>query len=263
LDDDCLLFEEDLVMLSAENNTRYRAIVGVTCWIVTTRFDGKFAHHFLTGRVEGAKKWEMRCAVWFLEFLVNTIDWPLVLGGPIIDLEVMSDASHAIMKERRSVACHFLRTGPLSGAVYAEVETLKIAVPSIFEAEVRAASRAIDTLLYGLSVVEEMKFVNLNSKRVRIDSEGGLEWFLTSKITERSRHFQIRYFHVRHNVQEGICRMEWVPGPENESDMLSKVMTVRGHTSCARRLLGHCLVQGLNIRGIIESEIVTHDTYDL
>ena len=108
-----------------------------------------------------------------------------------------------------------------------------------------------------------MKFINLNSKRVRIDSEGGLEWFLTSKITERSRHFQIRYFHVRHNVQEGICNMEWVPGPDNESDMLSKVMSVRGHTSCARRLLGHCLVQGLNIRGIIESEIVTHDTYDL
>ena len=38
--------------------------------------------------------------------------------------------------------------------------------------------------------------------------------------------------------------------------MLTKVMSVRGNTKCARKLLGHCLLQGRGITGIIEVDTV-------
>jgi len=256
LEEDELLGEEDRVFLSEADTSMYRGIVGITGWIVTTRFDGKFAHHVTASRMNAPRRWDMRCAVWFVEFLVNTVDWPLVLGGPIIDMEVMSDGSHAIMPERRSIIAHFLRTGPMSGAVYAEVETVKVAVTNIFEVEVKAASNAVDTLQYGITVATELRFHNENSRRVRVDNEGSIEWFSTTRVTERSRHFQIRYFHVRHSTQEGLCNMEWVMGDDNDVDMLTKVMSVRGNTTCARKLLGHCLVQGRNLRGVIECDTV-------
>ena len=210
LEEEELLFEEDRAFLNEESTTAYRGIVGITGWIVTTRFDGKFAHHVAASRMNKPRRWDLRCAVWFVEFLVNTVDWPLVLGGPIIDIEVMSDGSHAIMPERRSIIAHFMRTGPLSGAVYAEVETVKIAVTNIFEVEVKAASNAVDTLQYGITILNELRFRNENSRRVRVDNEGSIEWFSSNRVTERSRHFQIRYFHVRHSAQEGLCNMEWV-----------------------------------------------------
>ena len=45
-------------------------------------------------------------------------------------------------------------------------------------------------------------------------------------------------------------------GDDNESDMMTKVMSVRGNTTCARKMLGHCLVQGKSLRGVIECDTV-------
>jgi len=52
-----------------------------------------------------------------MEFIVNTIDVPLVLGGPLLNAEVMSDASLAILPQATSICGHFCRTGPKSDAV--------------------------------------------------------------------------------------------------------------------------------------------------
>ncbi len=102
----------------------------------------------------------------------------------------------------------------------------------------------------------DLQYDNLGSRLVTVDSESVVEWFDTTKINARSRHVQIKYYHIRHSVQEGLCCFGWEEGGENETDMLTKVMSVRGNTKCARKLLGHCLLQGRGIQGIIEAETV-------
>ena len=214
--------------------------------------DTKFSFHVVAGFSQAPNEWNMYTIIWFLEFIILTADWPLVLGGPQVDFEVMTDASFGIMKERRSIKANFGRTGPLSGAVCANVDTVKVAVTSVFEVEVMAASDGVDTLQYGLNILEDLRIKNNDSRRLRVDNEGSLEWFEGQKVSVRSRHFQYKYYHARHSVEENLVHMEFVSGEENEADILTKILGAKRYLTLARKILGHWLVLGKGIRGIIE-----------
>jgi hypothetical protein len=189
-----------------------------------------------------------------LEFFINTSDWPLVLGGPKVDFEVMSDASFGIMKEKRSIKANFGRTGPLPGAVCANVDTVRVAATNVFEVEVMAASDGVDTMQYGLNILEDLVIENGNSKLLRVDNEGSIEWFENKRISSRSRHIQMKYFHTRHSIEENLINMEFVSGEENEADILTKVLGADRYRVLARKILGHPLVSGKGLSGVIELE---------
>ena len=241
--------------INSEGTAMLRGIVGCIGWITTIRFDCKFAYHVIAGRTSSARLWDLYCAAWCLEFLKFSVDWPLVLGGPIIDLRAMTDASLAIMEERKSIKSNFMRTGPLSGAILAEVDTIRAAVTSIFDAEVMAASDGVDNLSYGINLLSELAYENEGSLEVMVDSESAIEWFNSKKIGERSRHLQLKYFHCRHFVQDGLCRLCFVQGDKNTADLLTKVVSVRLHRFHARDILGHKLIAGKNLRGEIVEDV--------
>jgi len=156
-DDDCL-HPGELEMCNSEEITVYQEIVGLVNWICSIRQDGKFAYSVVAERQSKPRKWDMRCAVWFLEFLINTVDWPLVLGEDTIDFSAKSDASHGNRKERRSTVGVMLRTGPLSGAVLTESSVIKVAVTAVFDAELIGGSRAIDMMQFGLNMCEDLRY---------------------------------------------------------------------------------------------------------
>ena len=252
LDDDSCLSEPKLVLLSDKIASDYRSLVGATNWICTLRMDCKFPQHVVAGRMQSPRVWDMYCAIWYLEYLVHTVDYPLVLGGPIIDPQGMSDASFATMKEKRSVKSHLVRTGPLSGAIIASTDTIKIATTSVWDCEVQAASDLVDSLSYVMNLCEDLKFTTNNTRRVQIDSESGLEWYQSNKVNAKSRHLQIKYYHTKHSVQEGVVNMEFVEGEENDSDLNTKILSIARTKKLSRKMLGHCLVLGQNYQGIIE-----------
>ena len=263
-----LINEEDLAddmreLLPQDLHTVYRGIVGILNFIGSTRMDAKFSFHVVAGFSQAPNRWNMFTVIWFLEFIILTADWPLVLGGPVVDFEVMTDASFGIMKERKSIKANFGRTGPLSGAVCANVDTVRTAVTSVFEVEVMAASDGVDTLQYGLNILEDLRFKNQNSRRLRVDNEGSLEWFEGQKVSVRSRHFQLKYYHTKHSVEENLVHMEFVSGEENEADILTKVLGTKRYLKLARKILGHYLLLGRGVRGIIElSESNVQNQFD-
>ena len=135
LDDDKSLSPEVIKTLSGKAITEYRSIVGAENWISSIRMDCKFAQHIVAGKMAEPRNWDLYCAIWYLEYLVETADYPLVLGGPIIDPQAMSDASFGTMSEKRSVKAHMVRTGPQSGAILASTDTIKIATTSVWDCE--------------------------------------------------------------------------------------------------------------------------------
>ena len=106
-------------------------MVGALNWIASLRMNCKFPQHVVAGRTQSSRKWSMFCALWYLEYVVNTADYPLVLGGAVVDPQGSSDASFGTMREKRSVKAHLIRTGPLSGAILASTDTIKIATTSV------------------------------------------------------------------------------------------------------------------------------------
>ena len=248
------LSEDQMVLLSGKEVTHYRGIVGSLNWVSLIRMDCKFYQHIVAGRMQEPRVWDMYCVIWYLEYMVHTAEYPLVLGGPIVDPESMSDASFATLHERRSVKSHFVRASPLSGSILANVATVKIATTSVWEVEVAAASDAVDSLSYVMNVCDELEYPTEGSRKVRIDSESSLEWFDSSKVSDRSRHLQIKYYHTKHSMQEGIATGEFVNGENNEADLLTKIMGASRTRKLTRKLLGHILVLGCGYRGVIELE---------
>ncbi len=252
LDADELLNEEVIQTLKGKLITDYRSLVGAENWISSIRMDCKFPQHVVAGRMANPRRWDLYCAIWYLEYLVETSDYPLVLGGPIVDPQAMSDASFGTMREKRSVKAHMVRTGPLSGAILASTDTIKIATTSVWDCEVQAASDAVDSLSYVMNLCEDLSFETDNNRRVQIDSQSALDWFDSNKINAKSRHLQIKYYHTKHSTQEGLVNMEFVKGPENDIDLNTKNHGIQKTRELTRSMLGHNLVLGQGIKGIIE-----------
>ena len=83
-------------------SSEYKSLIGAKKWIASLRMNCKFPQHAVAGRMQSPRKWDMFCAIWYLEYVVHTADYPLVLGGPVIDPQGSSDASFGTMRERRN-----------------------------------------------------------------------------------------------------------------------------------------------------------------
>jgi hypothetical protein len=122
--------------------------------------------------------WDIYLAVWLMEHIILTKEWPLILGGPIIDPEVEADSSFGTMEERKTVGSHCLVTARKSRVTYANVHTYKVTVKSIFNGEALAASEGQDTSIYARRVVEELKYPSKDSRKVLVDNSAAINWML-------------------------------------------------------------------------------------
>ena len=229
--------------LSAKNIKVYMSIVMSIGWIVgNIRPNLKFAHHVIAKKLAVPRVWDMYLAVWLFEHVVLTKNWPLVLGGKIVDPEVFADASFATMEELKSIGAHALISGPGSGVIFAQVSTYKVAVKSIFEAETMAASAGQDTMIYANHIMDELQYPSQNSKKVRVDNSGAIDWIMGSTPTKRSKHMEVRLYRSRHLVAEGQVEMDYVATKDNIADLLTKSLPRQPYERLACMMLGHLLV---------------------
>ncbi len=48
--------------------------------------------------------------------------------------------------------------------------------------------------------------------------QSSLDWDNSNKINSKSRHLQIKYYHTKHSVQEGVANLEFVAGEDNDAE---------------------------------------------
>jgi hypothetical protein len=231
-------------LIPEQDIKEYMSLVMAIQWVVgNIRPNLRFCHHVLAKRMANPRVWDVYLAVWLLEHIILTKSWPLVLGGPVVDPEVHTDASFASMEERRSICGHTLRSGDKSGVIRAEVRTLKVAVTSIFEAENMGASDGMDTEMYANRVVEELQYPSLCSRRVHVDNTAAIDWMLGSVPSKRSKHMEVRLFRSRHLVARGDISMVYVPTQDNIADLLTKSLPRKDYERLSKRMLGHDLIR--------------------
>ena len=131
-------------------------------------------------------------------------------------------------------------------AILASSDTISIATTSEWDCEVQAASDAVDSLSYAMNLCEDLEFEPENNRKVQIDSQSGLDWYNSTKINTKSRHFQIKYY------TQGLANLKVVTGKDNDSDINTKVLGIKKTRDLTRNILGHHLVLRQGIRGIIE-----------
>ena len=238
------LAPEQKVLLSPVDIKLFMSLTMSIGWIVgNVRPNLKFPHHVIAKKLATPRVWDMYLAVWLMEHIILTKEWPLILGGPTIDPEVEADSSFGTMEERKTVGSHCLVTARKSGVIYANVHTYKVTVKSIFNGEALAASEGQDTSIYARRVVEELKYPSKDSRKVLVDNSAAIDWMLGSVPTKRSKHMEIRLYRSRHLVDEGEIMMEYIPTEENMADLLTKSLPRARYEKLAKRMLGHELVK--------------------
>lgn len=244
-----VLDDEDLndaqkELLSEADITLYMSIVMSIGWVIgNIRPNLKFSHHIVAKKLSCPRVWDMYLAIWLMEHILLTIQWPLIIGGPNVDPAVYSDSSFASMEEKRSIGGHGLVTCKGSGVIYAQVKTYKVAVKSIFEGETMAASDGQDTAIYANTVVQELKYPSQAGGKVLVDNTAAIDWMLGSTPTKRSKHLEVRLYRSRHLVAEGKVTMEHVPSKDNIADLFTKSLPRGQYEVLAKKMLGHELVE--------------------
>lgn len=230
-------------VLDEDDHKVFRSLVGGLLWIANGyRWDTKYACFVLTLRMHKPRRWDMFLAVWLLEYIYNTRDVPLVLGGSEVRIHVYSDASFATLPEARSPKGHLLKLNEISGAIFAEVHSISIAVKSIFEAELIACSEGFDTAQFIINVLEELGINRNVTPKVKTDSEAVIAWIKGKNVSVKSKHLKPKFYGTRHVIQDGVVDLEYIPGVENPADILTKILPLKDHLKHLRTIMGHALI---------------------
>jgi hypothetical protein len=239
------------VYLDHDQKVTYMKVVGKIGYISTTlRHDVRYGYLIISRRLARPRRWEMHLAVWIMEYLIGSKDVPLILGGDEVNITAVSDASFATLEERKSVKAHMLKTGSLSGAFYVNVGAVKNIVTSVWEAEINAASDAVDSMIYARNVCKDLKY-NSGINRVLIDNQSAINWLNGSNISASTRHVDIRMYRLRQILKEQLLQLEYVKTAENEADLFTKSLPVDQFRLLMGKVMGHSLVKtDLKVRGV-------------
>ena len=248
-DDD--LDADQICPLNAEQIRLFQEIVGSINWLAcSTRPDVKFGCFVVSRQLACPRNWDMFLAVHIIDFLINTIDIPLVLGGSSFDPILYADASFATMPDKRSVCAHLVLSNNQSGCIYAHVNAPKCAVTSIFEAELIAGNNAATTAVYITKACTEMHYNIPHQRTIYIDNEAEVHWLSGSVSNKRSKHVDIRLYASRHLQEQGHVIFKFISTELQLADILTKALSVPMFWYLGYMLMGHALIGHFNIPGV-------------
>jgi hypothetical protein len=73
---------------------------------------------------------------------------------------------------------------------------IKNAVTSVWEAEVNAASDALDTMIYGRNICNELRYPTGQSCRVLVDNEAAIHWLNGNNVSTTTKHVEARLYRI-------------------------------------------------------------------
>ena len=238
-------------LLNHDQIRMYQEVVGSINWLAcSTRPECKFGCFIVARQLVSPRNWDMYLAIHIIDFIIDTINVPLVLGGPIIDPILYADASFAPLPDRKSICSHLVLSGSGSGCIYAHVSAPKCAVTSIFEAELIAGNNAATTAVYITKACQEMGYDVSNQRTIYIDNEAEIHWISGSVSNKRSKHVDIRLYASRHLQDQGHVLFMFVDTKNQLADLITKALSVPLFRPSAFILLGHGLIKKFNLIGV-------------
>jgi len=239
MDDDKLDSMDEL--LNSNDHSLFRSILGKLMYIsISYRHDVRFTVFALSLRSTKPRKWDLKCALWCVEYIHRTKELPLVLGGDEdLSLLTFSDATLATAYEGRSVRGHFIRLSESSGAVYASVHCLKCAVKAVFHPELASCADGVETGQFLKNILTDFKVkVNGLMPTVMVDNEAVVKWLNGDKYNAKTRGLDALFYSIRHMVQEELVEVKHVSGENNPSDVLTKILPRELHWKHLRDIMG-------------------------
>jgi len=89
-------------------------------------------------------------------------------------------------------------------------------VLSVTEAELMSAVQCVQYMLYVMRVLESIGLTVKKPMMLEVDNKGAVDLANNWSVGGRTRHIETRQHFQRDLKEEGILRVTWIPGSENE-----------------------------------------------
>ena len=161
-----------------------------------------------------------------LRYLSGTKELGITFGGGRTYLD--TDSSFGDQKESgKSRAGYVLivNGGPILYKTYVE----KSVATSTYEAEIMAISHGVTALQPVISMREEINFPLKLPVTVRCDNTAAIIFAGGMTTTKKSRHINIRYYHIRQASLDGRINVTYISTKEQGADILTKLLCYDKH----------------------------------
>lgn len=151
-------------------------------------------------------------------------------------LTAYSDAAFANNDEAKSQTgyCIYMNGGLVAWKSTCQTYTSL----STGDAEICAASSATREIDYLRNLVEEFGTPQPAPTPLLIDALAAWAFFTNPGISERTKHMQVKYFHLKQAQRDRrTVDMQHVPGADNPSDALTKALSAAIHERHAKRMV--------------------------
>lgn len=221
------------------NGMSYLQIVGKLSYLVQcTRPDLAYAQMLLSRHMQrpGAECWKLLKHV--LRYLAGTrtvgITYHRASG---IDLHVYCDADFANLRaDRKSIGAYVVLMAGAAVAWCCRKQSL--VATSTAHAEYMAAYEATRQVTYmrGLCMQFGVLAADAAATIVHCDNEAAVAVASTEGVTERNKHWEVKYHYVRQQQQRKVVKLQWVDTKAQLADLLTKAVPRDGFQRLGRQL---------------------------
>jgi hypothetical protein len=178
----------------------------------------QFSENFGTKHISWGKR--------IVRYLAGNMDSGIryVRGDGKIRVDVYSDSDWGSDSgDRKSVSGYvvFLAQGPVAWRSVKQ----RIVAQSTCEAEFIALSEAIKELLWFLKMLKELRFEMERKPRIFVDNQSAIALTKNPVAHNRTKHIDIRYFFIRHHIENGEFDIIYVPSGKNIADIFTKCVS--------------------------------------
>ena len=92
------------------------------------------------------------------------------------------------------------------------------------EAEYTALSFAIQEGNFLSQLFADFCVVERNLFHLNVDNQGAIHLANNQVCNQRSKHIDVKYHYIRHEIKEGHCKLLYVPSKKNLADMFTKAV---------------------------------------
>lgn len=164
--------------------------------------------------------WE--AALRILKYLKGTADYVLVYKTETNNnMHAYSDADYASETDKRR-SCSGFVVKFAGGAINWHSKRQEIVAVSSTEAEYIALSTTAKEMLYLNQFMFELTNVNMQPSKIYVDNTSSINLAKNAAYHDRTKHIDVRYHHLRDNIEKKKIEVEFVPTNENIADALTK-----------------------------------------
>lgn len=164
--------------------------------------------------------WE--AALRILKYLKGTEDYVLVYGTEKgNEMHAYSDADYASEIDKRRLCSGFV-VKLAGGAINWHSKRQEIVAVSSTEAEYIALSTTAKEMLYLNQFMFELTHAKIEPSKIYVDNTSSINLAKNAAYHDRTKHIDVRYHHLRDNIEKRKIEIEFVSTNENIADALTK-----------------------------------------